>query len=143
MIKMVIMMVIVIYNKGVMAMNGGMKSIMTRMMTMIVTMMLIITGSMKNVMMMTKITRLTGMMLIISGSLWHQKYPNDDKDDTDENDDNDGDDNHWQSAALCLLSSLQLKNFPLNSWTPTTAKMNCNYYNHRSGEPKSHILIVN
>ena len=29
---MVIMMVIVIYNKGVMAMNGGMKSIMTRMM---------------------------------------------------------------------------------------------------------------
>ena len=54
-------------------------------------------------------------------------------------DDKDGDDNHWQSAALCLLSSLQLKNFPLNSWTPTTAKMNCNHYNHRSGEPKSHI----
>ena len=140
MIKMVIMMVIVIYNKGVMAMNGGMKSIKTRMMTKILTMMLIITGSMKNVMMMTKITRLTGMMLIISGSLWHQKYPNDGKDDTD---DKDGDDNHWQSAALCLLSSLQLKNFPLNSWTPTTAKMNCNYHNHRSGEPKSHIFIVN
>ena len=42
-----IKMVIIIYNKGVMAMNGGMKSIMTRMMTKIVTMMLIITGSMK------------------------------------------------------------------------------------------------
>ena len=70
MIKMVIMMVIVIYNRGVMAMNGGMKSIMTRMMTkivtMIVTMMLIITGSMKNIMMITKITSLTGMMPIIS-----------------------------------------------------------------------------
>ena len=76
MIKMVIMMVIIIYNKGVMAMNGGMKSIMTRMMTKIVTMMLIITGRMKNVMMMT---RLTGMMPIISGSLWHQNYPNDDR----------------------------------------------------------------
>ena len=62
-----------------------------------------------------------------------------DKDDTDDTDDKDGDNNHWQSAALCLLSSLQLKNFPLNSWTPTTAKMNCNHYNHRSGEPKSHI----
>ena len=128
-----------------MAMNGGMKSIMTRMMTMIVTMMLIITGRMKNIMMMTKITRLTGMMPIITGSLLHQKYCNDDKDDTDDTDDTndtddtddtddndgtddtDGDDNHWQSAALCLLSSLQLKNFPLNSWTPTTAKMNCKF----------------
>ena len=100
------------------------------------------------------------MMPIIIGSLQHQKYCNDDKDDTDDaddtddtndtddtddtddndgTDDTDGDDNHWQSAALCLLSSLQLKNFPLNSWTPTTANMNCNYYNHRSGEPKSHI----
>ena len=38
----------------------------------------------------------------------------------------DSDDNHWQSSALCLLSSVQLKNFPLNSWTPTTAKMNWN-----------------
>ena len=40
-------MVIIIYNKGVTTMNGGMKSIMTRMMTKIVTMMLIITSSMK------------------------------------------------------------------------------------------------
>ena len=74
MIKMVIMMVIVIYNKGVMAMNGVMKSIMTRMMTKIVTMMLIITGSMKNIMMITKITRLTlmtRMVRIITGSLRH------------------------------------------------------------------------
>ena len=88
-------------------------------------------------------TLMTRMVTIITGSLWHQKYPNDDKDDTDDTDDKDGDNNHWQSAALCLLSSLQLKNFPLNSWTPTTAKMNCNYYNHRSGEPRSHMLIVN
>ncbi len=32
---------------------------------------------------------------------------------------------HWQSFSECLLTSVQWLNLPLNSWTPTTAKMNC------------------
>lgn len=33
---------------------------------------------------------------------------------------------YWQSTALCLLSSEQKKNLPLNSCTPMTAKINWN-----------------
>ena len=33
---------------------------------------------------MTLMTLMTRMVTIITGSLWQEKYPNDDKDDTDE-----------------------------------------------------------
>ena len=31
---------------------------------------------------------------------------------------------YWHSSAVCLLKSVQQKNFPLNNWTPTTANIN-------------------
>ncbi len=30
---------------------------------------------------------------------------------------------YWHSASVSLDESVQKKNFPLNSWTPTMAKM--------------------